>query len=80
MLFTVPRDYMYETSDKSYEIDDLCIKCGRSIGSHPSTGRFHTNILHNRECAWNPDQEFKSFVVDTLKISGYDPEEFGHRM
>jgi hypothetical protein len=71
---------MYETNDEIELVNDLCINCGRSIRFHPSTGRFHTNILHNRECAWNPDHEFKSFVMDTLKISGYDPKEFGHGM
>ena len=45
---------------------------------HPTTGRFHTVILHGRECAWNPDKEFKNFVVNNLKSSGYDPEVFGH--
>ncbi|HEY7108991.1 MAG TPA: hypothetical protein VH415_06170 [Nitrososphaeraceae archaeon] len=69
---------MIEIRTRIEEIDQYCIKCGRSIRYHPSTGRFHTIILHNRECAWNPDQEFKNFVIDTLKYSGYDPKEFGH--
>ena len=69
---------MYGNRDKEEEIDQLCFKCGRGIRYHPTTGRFHTNVLYNRECAWNPDQEFKSFVVGTLKSSGYDPGEFGH--
>jgi hypothetical protein len=64
--------------NESSEIDQICIKCGRSIPVHPSTGRFHTVILHGRECAWNPDDEFKNFVVSTLKSSGYNPEVFGH--
>ena len=50
-------------NERSEEIDQVCIKCGRSIPVHPSTGRFHTVILHGRECAWNPDEEFKNFVV-----------------
>jgi hypothetical protein len=65
-------------NERSEEIDQVCIKCGRGIPVHPSTGRFHTVILHGRECAWNPDEEFKSFVVSTLKSSGYNPEVFGH--
>jgi hypothetical protein len=55
---------------------NIVSNAGESIRYHPSTGRFHTIILHNRECAWNPDQEFKNFVIDTLKYSGYDPKEF----
>jgi len=39
---------------------------------------FNTVILHGRECAWNPDEEFKNFVVSTLKSSGYSPKAFGH--
>ena len=35
-------------------------------------------ILHGRECAWNPDEEFKGFVKNTLKTSGYDLLEFGY--
>jgi hypothetical protein len=65
-------------NERSEEIDQLCIKCGRGIPFHPSTGRFHTIILHGRECAWNPDIEFKDFVVNTLKSSGYNIEEFGY--
>ncbi len=65
-------------NERSEEIDQVCIKCGRSIPVHPSTGRFHTVILHGRECAWNPDEEFKGFVKNTLKTSGYDLLEFGY--
>jgi hypothetical protein len=32
------------------------------ISEHPTTGRFNTVILFGRECAWNPDNEFKGFV------------------
>jgi hypothetical protein len=70
---------MVANRDKNDEIHHLCFKCGRQIRFHPSTGRFHTNILHNSECAWNPDQEFRNFVIGTLLSSGYDPKEFGHR-
>ena len=60
------------------EIDQVCIKCGRDVAVHPSTGRFNSIILKGRECAWNPDQEFKGFVVNTLKNSGYNVGDFGH--
>ena len=60
------------------EIDQVCIKCGRDVAVHPPTGRFHTTVLTGHECAWNPDEEFKDFVVNTLKNSGYDVGEFGH--
>jgi hypothetical protein len=33
--------------------------------------------LYGRECAWNPDSEFKDFVAKTLKISGYELSDFG---
>jgi len=59
------------------EIDQICIKCGRTIALHPRTGRFNTIILYGRECALNPDNEFKDFVVNTLKTSGYDLSDFG---
>ena len=39
---------------------------------HPTTGRFNTVVLFGHECAWNPDYEFKGFVKNTLKTSGYD--------
>jgi hypothetical protein len=45
--------------------------------SNPSTGRFHTIVLYGPECAWNPDDEVKDFVADTLKYSGYNLENFG---
>lgn len=58
-------------------IEKLCSKCKRKISEHPATGRFHTIILYGPECAWDPDNEFKGFVADTLKYSGYDLENFG---
>ena len=48
------------------------------ISEHPTTGRFNTVILFGHECAWNPDNEFKGFVKNTLKTSGYDLLEFGY--
>jgi hypothetical protein len=65
-------------NERSVEIDQICIKCGRNVAVHPSTGRFHSIILQGRECAWNPDEEFKDFVVNTLKSSGYNVEDFGY--
>ena len=58
-------------------IEELCTKCKRKISEHPSTGRFHTIVLYGAECAWNPDDEVKDFVADTLKYSGYNLENFG---
>lgn len=60
-------------------IEELCTKCKRKISDHPSTGRFHTIILYGPECAWDPDNEVKNFVADTLKYSGYDLENFGSK-
>ena len=45
---------------------------------HPTTGRFNTIVLFGHECAWNPDHEFKGFVRNTLKTSGYDLLDFGY--
>ena len=58
-------------------IEELCTKCKRKISEHPSTGRFHTIVLYGPECAWDPDDEVKDFVADTLKYSGYNLENFG---
>ena len=66
------------SNERSVEIDQVCINCGRDVAVHPSTGRFNSIILKGRECAWNPDEEFKGFVVKTLKSSGYDVGDFGH--
>lgn len=60
-------------------IEKICINCGRNISDLPSTGRFHSMIPHGRECAWNPDREFRGFVVNTLRNSGYDVEDFGYK-
>jgi hypothetical protein len=71
-------EFSYMSSNERHvEIDQVCIKCGRNVSIHPSTGRFHSIILHGRECAWNPDEEFKDFVIKTLKYSGYNVTEFG---
>jgi hypothetical protein len=59
------------------DIEKICSKCGRKISDHPTTGRFDTIILYGPECAWNPDNEVKDFVVTTLKNSGYDLQNFG---
>lgn len=64
-------------SERAVEIDQVCIKCGRDVAVHPSTGRFNSIILKGRECAWNPDEEFKNFVMNTLKNSGYNVGDFG---
>lgn len=56
--------------EKLEEIHNLCINCGRKISEHPSKGRFHCIILYGRECAWNPEKEFKGFVINTLKNCG----------
>ncbi len=59
------------------DFENICIKCGKPYSDHPTTGRFNTVILFGHECAWNPDFEFKGFVKNTLKNSGYDTHEFG---
>jgi hypothetical protein len=66
------------SNKNSQEIDQICIKCGRAIAYHPTTGRFDTIILYGRECAWNPDKEFRGFVMNTLKSAGYNLEDFGY--
>jgi hypothetical protein len=65
-------------NEQTPEIDQVCIKCGRNVAVHPSTGRFNMIVLTGHECAWNPDEEFKDFVVNTLKSSGYNIGDFGH--
>ncbi len=65
------------SNKNSKEIDQICIKCGRPIAFHPTTGRFDTIVLYGNECAWNPDDEFKDFVAHTLKVSGYELSDFG---
>jgi hypothetical protein len=54
------------------DIEKLCMRCKRKISEQPATGRFHTIILYGPECAWNPDNEVKDFVAQTLEHSGYD--------
>lgn len=71
-------DVLLTMKERSDEIEENCIKCGRNIALHPSTGRLHSIILHGRECAWNPDEEFKDFVINTLKSSGYNLKDFGY--
>jgi hypothetical protein len=59
-------------------IENMCIKCKRKISEHPATGRFNTIVLYGPECAWDPDNEWKEYVVNLLKISGYNIEDFGY--
>ena len=65
-------------NDRMTELENICIKCGKMIFEHPTTGRFNTVILFGRECAWNPENKFKGFVKNTLKTSGYDLLDFGY--
>ena len=71
-----PSKYMEREHGKD-EIENICYNCGRSNSEHPSTGRFGTVVLVGHECAWNPDDEFKDFVINTLQTSGYDQHDFG---
>ena len=59
-------------------IGNMCIKCKRKISEHPATGRFNTIVLYGPECAWDPDNEWREYVVNLLKISGYNIEDFGY--
>ena len=36
------------------------------------------SVVCAHQCAWNPDNEFRHFVMETLKGSGYDLQEFGY--
>ena len=65
-------------SDRVTSLENICIKCGKMYSEHPKTGRFNTVFLFGHECAWNPDHEFKGFVRNTLKTSGYDLLDFGY--
>jgi hypothetical protein len=65
-------------NERVNDFENTCIKCGKMYSEHPTTGRFSTVILFGHECAWNPDHEFKGFVRNTLKTSGYDLLEFGY--
>jgi hypothetical protein len=76
MPVNAARTYMEREQGKE-EIENICYNCGRSNSEHPSTGRFGTVVLIGHECAWNPDDEFKDFVINTLQTSGYDLHDFG---
>jgi hypothetical protein len=65
-------------NDRVTDFENKCIKCSKMYLEHPTTGRFSTVILFGHECAWNPDHEFKGFVRNTLKTSGYNLLEFGY--
>jgi hypothetical protein len=65
-------------NEKVTDFHNICIKCGKMCSEHPATGRFNTVILYGHECAWNPDHEFRGFVKNTLKTSGYDLLKFGY--
>jgi hypothetical protein len=65
-------------NERANDFEKICIKCGKMYSEHRATGRFNTVILFGHECAWNPDHEFKGFVMNTLKTSGYDLLEFGY--
>jgi hypothetical protein len=65
-----------DSTSMKEEIENVCYNCGRKNSEHPSTGRFGTVILVGHECAWNPDTEFRNFVINTLQTSGYDLQDF----
>ncbi len=65
------------TLDRTEDFENIYSKCGRMNTEHPATGRFSTIVLFGDECAWSPDNEFKNFVVGTLKRSGYNLQDFG---
>jgi hypothetical protein len=69
---------LMKSSQREEDFENICNKCGRKNTEHPSTGRFGTIVLFGHECAWNPDDEFRHFVMETLKGSGYDLQEFGY--
>ena len=50
-------------NERVNDLENICIKCGKMISEHPTTGRFNTVVLFGNECAWNPDNEFKGFVT-----------------
>lgn len=66
------------TVERAEDFENICGKCGRMNSEHPATGRFSTVVLFGDECAWNPDKEFRHFVMGTLKSSGYNLQDFGH--
>jgi hypothetical protein len=49
----------------------------KNMGS-PTTGRFNTIVLYGPECAWDPDNQWREYVVNLLKISEYSIEDFGY--
>ena len=64
------------SAQREEDFENICNKCGRKNTEHPSTGRFGTIVLFGHECAWNPDDEFRHFVMETLKVS--DLQDFGY--
>lgn len=44
----------------------------------PLDRRLGAVILVGHECAWNHDDEFRPFVINTLKASGYSLQDFGY--
>ena len=54
-------------NERVNDFENKCIKCGKMYSEHPTTGRFPLYGLFGHECAWNPDNEFKGFVKNTLK-------------
>ncbi len=65
-------------SQRDEDFENICDKCGRRNTEHPSTGRFGTVVLFGHECAWNPDDEYRPFVMGILKKSGYNLQDFGY--
>jgi len=66
------------SSERLEDVEKICSKCRRKNSEHPATGRFHTIVLYGPECAWNPDNEFRDFVRNSLKSSGYNLHDFGY--
>ena len=66
------------SNERLEDVEKKCIKCGRKNSEHPATGRFNTIVLYGPECAWNPDDEFRDFVMNSLKSSGYNLHDFGY--
>ena len=68
-----------QTNERVNDFENICIKCGKMISEHPTTtGIFNTVILYGHECAWNSDNEFRGFVRNILRTSGYDLLDFGY--
>ena len=67
---------LMNSAQREEDFENICNKCGRKNTEHPSTGRFGTIVLFGHECAWNPDDEFRHFVMETLKVS--DLQDFGY--